>query len=441
MPAARRSATGTRSASRCWTATDLRCSSPALYHADGQIDGEVFIHGSFLQSRMYAAGVTCSDCHEPHSLQLRAEGNAVCGQCHLPGAFDVAEHHHHAPGQPGSQCVDCHMPAKTYMVVDPRHDHGFKVPRPDLAARTGAPDACTGCHEGKDATWAAARIAEWYGPNRRREPIFGETLAADRKGLPGAAQRLVKLGADQTAPAIVRATAVASLEHQLDPSTFPAIQHGLADPDPVVRQAAVSALGNVDPQLRAPALLPLLDDPVRAVRLEAARVLAPVPTLGLPQDQRTRLDAAFADYEAMQSALVERPEGLITLANFYRDRGRLPDAEARLADSIRLHPTFVPAYANLADLMRQQGRDGDGQRILQQGLAVAPRSAELHHAYGLLLIRQQKYRDAVAVAGPRRGLGAGQPPLRLRLRRGPAGDRTGGRGRRCAGAGRPPQPE
>ena len=382
---------------------------PGLYHADGQIDGEVFIHGSFLQSRMYAAGVTCSDCHEPHSLQLRAEGNAVCGQCHLPGAFDVAEHHHHAPGQPGSQCVDCHMPAKTYMVVDPRHDHGFKVPRPDLAARTGAPDACTGCHEGRDATWAAARIAEWYGPNRRRGPIFGETLAADRKGLPGAAQRLVKLGADQTAPAIVRATAVASLEHQLDPSTFPAIQHGLADPDPVVRQAAVSALGNVDPQLRAPALLPLLDDLVRAVRLEAVRVLAPVPALGLPPDQRTRLDAAFADYEAMQSALVERPEGLITLANFYRDRGRLADAEARLADSIRLHPTFVPAYANLADLMRQQGRDGDGQRILQQGLAVAPRSAELHHAFGLLLIRQQKYRDAVAALGRAAGLAPDNP--------------------------------
>ena len=177
----------------------------------------------------------------------------------------------------------------------------------------------------------------------------------------------------------------------------------------MVRLAAASALGNVDPQLRAPALLPLLDDPLRAVRLEAARVLAPVPTLGLPPEQRTRLDAAFADYEAMQGALVERPEGLITLANFYRDRGRLPDAEARLADSIRLHPAFVPAYANLADLMRQQGRDGDGQRILQQGLAVAPGSAELHHVYGLLLIRQQKYRDAVASLGRAAGLAPDNP--------------------------------
>ena len=196
---------------------------PSLYHADGQIDGEVFIHGSFLQSRMYAAGVTCSDCHEPHSLQLRAEGNAVCGQCHLPGAFDVAEHHHHTPGQPGSQCVDCHMPAKTYMVVDPRHDHGFKVPRPDLAARTGAPDACTGCHEGKDASLggcADSRVVRpepapraelrrdaggrSQGPTRRRAtvgqarrgPDCTRHRAGDRGGVVGAPARPVDLPGD-----------------------------------------------------------------------------------------------------------------------------------------------------------------------------------------------------------------------------------------------------
>ena len=369
---------------------------PRLYHADGQIDGEVFIHGSFLQSRMYAAGVTCSDCHEPHGLQLRAEGNAVCSQCHLPAAFDVAEHHHHAPGQPGSQCVDCHMPAKTYMVVDPRRDHGFKIPRPDLATRTGAPDACTGCHEAKDSVWAAVRIAEWYGSDRRREASFGEVLAADRLGQPGAGARLAKIAGDPGMPAIVRATALAGLERRLDRPAFAAVQRGLADPDPMVRLAAVGALGEADPRLRAELALPLLTDPVTAVRLETARILAPVPTGDLAPDQRAALDAAFAAYESAQGKLVDRPEGLITLANFYRERGRLVEAEARLADSIRLHPAFVPAYANLADLMRQQGRDAEGGRVLEQGMAMAPASAELTHAKGLLLIRQQKYPEAVA---------------------------------------------
>ena len=182
----------------------LQLLDPGAYHADGQIDGEVFEYGSFLQSRMHRAGVTCSDCHDPHSLRLRAEGNAVCAQCHQSEAFDTAAHHFHAPGEPGSRCVDCHMPAKTYMVVDPRHDHAFKIPRPDLAGTTGAPDACTGCHVGSDPAWAAERIAEWYGPDRRREPIFGEALGALRAGAPDARTRLLALADDGDQPGIAR---------------------------------------------------------------------------------------------------------------------------------------------------------------------------------------------------------------------------------------------
>ena len=372
---------------------------PGLYHADGQIDGEVYNYGSFLQSKMYRAGVTCSNCHEPHSLKLRADGNAVCGQCHMPSAFDTPAHHFHTAGQPGSQCVDCHMPAKTYMVVDPRHDHGFRVPRPDLDTATGAPDTCTTCHAGKDPAWAAARIAEWYGPKRRREPVFGQTLAADRKGGPGAGAALVRLANDPAAPAIARATAVAGLERHLDQPAFAAIQRGLGDADPMVRLAAVGTLAGLEPQLRGQVALPLVQDPVRAVRLEAARVLAPVQTVGLPADQRAALEAGFAEYEAAQKQLLDRPEGLLTLGNFYRDRGRLPEAEETYATALRLHPGFVPVYANLADLLRLQGRDADGERILQQGLVVAPASAELVHARGLLLIRQKRYADAVMALG------------------------------------------
>lgn len=382
---------------------------PGAYHADGGMDGEVYNYGSFLQSRMYAAGVTCSSCHEPHSLKLRAEGNAVCAQCHQPAVFDVAAHHHHAPGQPGAQCVDCHMPATTYMVVDPRRDHSFKIPRPDLASRTGAPNACTGCHTDRDSAWAAGRIAEWYGPERRREPTFGEALGADRLGRPDAATRLVALAGDQAMPGIARATAVAALERYLDDRSLATVRASLADPDPLVRLAAVGTLGSLDPQQRLALAEPLLDDPVRAVRLDAARVLAPVQTLDLPADRRARLDAGYAAYEQAQSQLVERPEGLVTLANFYRERGRVADAEARLKDSIRLHPGFTPAYGNLADLLRQQGRDQDGETVLEAGLTIAPASADLHHAKGLWLIRQQKYREAVAELGRAAELGPENP--------------------------------
>ena len=172
-----------------------------LYFADGQIHDEVFVYGSFLQSRMHAAGVTCSDCHEPHSAGLRGKGNALCVACHNPtgredfptlplGVFDHPDHHLHEPGSPGSFCVDCHMPARTYMVVDDRRDHGFRVPRPDLAATINAPDACTGCHEDRNPTWAADVLHATFGPPGGH---FGPAFAAGRRGLSNAASALVEV--------------------------------------------------------------------------------------------------------------------------------------------------------------------------------------------------------------------------------------------------------
>ena len=133
-----------------------------LYHADGQIDGEVYEYGSFLQSRMHAAGVTCSNCHDPHSAKLRAEGNALCAQCHLPEKFDVASHYHHRPGNAGAQSVNCHMPTKNYMIVDARRDHSIRVLRSDLSVALGHPNACNQCHADRSAQWAAETVGGWY---------------------------------------------------------------------------------------------------------------------------------------------------------------------------------------------------------------------------------------------------------------------------------------
>ena len=79
------------------------------YFPDGQVLDEVYVYGSYLQSKMHAAGVTCSDCHEPHSLQLREEGNGVCLRCHSAAQFDTAKHHFHAVDgtAPNASTVTC----------------------------------------------------------------------------------------------------------------------------------------------------------------------------------------------------------------------------------------------------------------------------------------------------------------------------------------------
>ena len=189
---------------------------PNLYHADGQIDGEVYEYGSFLQSKMYRAGVTCSDCHEPHSLKIRAPGNALCTRCHAAERFDRPGHSFHKPASTGAQCVACHMPEKTYMVVDPRRDHSIRIPRPDLTVQQGTPNACTQCHRNKSAQWAAGAIAKWNGQERRQEPHYGQNLYAGQEHEAGASGQLASLARDKTQPGIVRATGLSLLREHAD---------------------------------------------------------------------------------------------------------------------------------------------------------------------------------------------------------------------------------
>jgi hypothetical protein len=178
---------------------------PGLYHPDGQQRDEVYVWGSFLQSRMHRMGVTCGDCHEPHGAKLRAEGNAVCAKCHVPAKYDAPAHHFH---QAGARCVDCHMPTENYMVVDPRRDHSFRVPRPDLSVSLGVPNACSACHADKGAKWAAAALVKRYGHRPEGFQRFAATLAE------GASIDLAALAADVSQPEIARASALAALERQ-----------------------------------------------------------------------------------------------------------------------------------------------------------------------------------------------------------------------------------
>ncbi|MGE0649288.1 MAG: tetratricopeptide repeat protein [Alphaproteobacteria bacterium] len=357
-----------------------------LYFADGQIRDEVYEYGSFLQSRMFHEGVTCSDCHEPHSATLRAPGNAVCTQCHAEETFATAEHHHHAMDSAGAECASCHMPERTYMVVDPRHDHSMRIPRPDLSVSLKTPNACNGCHADESAQWAADHVSRWAGTPKPGFQRFAQALSDGVLGAPGAREHLLALATDPAHPGIARASALDRLDRIDSPASLAALRQLLEDPDPLVRRAAVEAYRSA-PAMALPDLLPLLDDPVRDVRLAVSFQLAAIPPQELRIDARLRRERGIEEYIAAQRANADRPEAHHNLGGLFMTLGRITEAEASLRTALATDAAFVPAAVTLADLYRASGRDAEGEPVLRAMIARQPQEPAPHHALGLWLIR------------------------------------------------------
>jgi Flp pilus assembly protein TadD len=383
-----------------------------LYYADGQMKDEVYNYGSFLQSRMYAAGVTCSDCHDAHDQKVKVGRDDVCSSCHQPERFAARSHHFHKEKGKGASCVACHMRTETYMVVDARHDHSLRVPRPDLTVELGsdaAPNACNDCHADKTAQWAASWTRRWYPRGRQTQPHYGQAIQAGRRYGPGAEAALLGVFRDPKAPGIVRATAVSLLGPYLSPESLPALQKAAADPDPLVRLGAATVLDALPPPERGRVGIALLWDPVRAVRVEAAGAFADVPDAELSTEQRAALDRALDDFFLAQRTNAERPESHVNLGIVYAKRGQRAEARRAYEAALRLAPWFVPAYVNLADLMRTEGKDDEGERLLRRALSVDPGNAAVRHALGLLLVRRGRPADARAELARAAELAPGDP--------------------------------
>ncbi len=366
-----------------------------LYHADGQQREEVYTYGSFLESRMYHRGVTCSDCHDPHTQRLRAPGNATCTQCHLPAKYDAASHHHHTAGTPQASCASCHMPATTYMQIDPRRDHSIRIPRPDLTMTVGTPNACASCHAARDARWADSAVRAWYGPERKGFQRFAREFAADDSDAADAATGLRRIAADTSQSAIARASALARLAARADATDAELAASAMRDRDPLIRLAALQLLEGLPPAARLGATA-LLGDSLRAIRMQAAWLLAPAVERLTRDDDRAAFARARDEFIASQRFNADRAEHRTTLGTFFMTLGRADDAAAEYRAAITLAPQFAPAYVNLADLERSRGREPEAERVLRDGLARAPGDARLHHALALSLARAGRSADAVS---------------------------------------------
>ena len=384
--------------------------SPILYEIDGKIKDEVFEYGSFVQSRMYEAGVRCTTCHEPHTAKLRLEGNALCTQCHNPSApksradvntsalqakdYDSVEHHRHKPRSPAAQCISCHMPARYFMVADLRHDHSFSIPNPVQAKQLGHPDACLSCHQEMPIEQLLGESKPQLTASGQHDGGYVDALYKARRGEPGAAEALIKQISRTDIPAIRKATLLAELHQYPSFQAQQAALQALTDPSPQVRETAINSLETLaNAREKSRWISPLLNDPVKAVRIAAAWQLVSAET-----DQTSfnpSLLKALKEYEDSHLSLLERPEANLNLAELYRRTGRFEQIEPALRQALKREPKYPPAKILLAQWIEQQGDSRKAQELLQTALDQSPESADLHYALAMHLIKAGQREQAL----------------------------------------------
>ncbi|MEX0329060.1 MAG: multiheme c-type cytochrome [Ruegeria sp.] len=361
-------------------AYNLAVLRPGLYHPDGQILDEVYVYGSFLQSKMYDKGVGCMGCHEPHRAELRAEGNGVCTQCHSPAGnpdfptlklvdYDTPQHHHHAEGSDGAQCKSCHMIERVYMGVDGRHDHSFRVPRPDLGL---GEDACTDCHTDQDQDWAARAIERWFPESDHRGVHFSAAFQAASTGQLQDPAALTSIAENPEFAGIIRATALYLLQNFESPEVASSLAASLSDPDPLVRANAVALQGAAPIPDRIARLEPLLSDSSRNVRLAAAKEFLLIPPNALSPDQRPQVQQAVTDWQRSTSHRLDFPETHLVLGGLALSLRNAQAAEGAFREVVALDPQRAEAWPMIVQLAHINRGPQAAVEALGEGLSILP---------------------------------------------------------------------
>ena len=360
--------------------------SPLYWH-DGQILDEVYVYGSFMQSKMAQAGVVCSNCHNPHSNKLVAEGNAVCTQCHKSETYDAPAHHRHSVTSAGSACVECHMPSQIYMGVDARRDHSMRIPRPDISLSIGSPNACTQCHEDKSDAWAYDALQTWGVNGRFTDLSLAKARHSADRGDMRALPTLESIVTDNSQSDLMRASIIEQLGNLGSRQLPNAAAMLLRSDSPVLRASAVRALRGVEPVQRYLMLRPFIRDLSLSVRMEVAQLLAGIPASELRAQDIADLEPLFEEYLAVQNDHLDMPSVQLQLANFWIDRDDSTKATAALEEALRLNSQLEPAIVNLVDILRRDDKNEEASALLSRSIERIPESGSLWFSQGLHLIR------------------------------------------------------
>jgi len=379
------------------------------YQPDGQILDEDYVYGSFLQSKMYANGVKCNDCHNVHSGKTLYQNNKLCHKCHEPNIYDTKKHHFHKykdeKGKPiilsnkkievgkGALCVNCHMPGQYYMGIDFRRDHSIRIPRPDLTISIKTPNACNNCHSDKTPQWANSHINKWY--RTKRTQHYGTTFASARKSEPKAEKDLIKIAKDKMLPIIVRATAFSLMNRYNSEAIKKTVQFGLKEAEASIREAALRVYSNSNMTEFKRDLLELLNDSVKAVRAEAAIRISELPKDEIPTDYVNLFNKALTEYKEMNLYMADFPSGRMNLGIMYANQNKLTAAAKQYEEAIKVDSLFFPAKANLAIIYNQLDKNDKAEILLRDLVKNHHELSESYYYLGLLLAEKKNFTEAI----------------------------------------------
>jgi len=368
---------------------------PGLYYPDGQILDEVFVYTSFRGSRMGHSGVTCTDCHDPHTLKtiLPVENNALCMRCHSSGLdnapiIEPLQHSFHQPGSTGTQCVACHMPETPYMQRDPRRDHGFLLPDPLMTQRLGIPNACSNCHADESLEWAVEWSEKWYGEKlaKSRQRQRAEAIHAAYNNLEEAKEKLLAAGETADIP-YWRATYAGLLrDHGHEPDAAAWLRAQLDHENPIVRERALRSLvfapGGVDLARAA------LQDESRSVRLTAMGILF--------QHGETVTDPALREeWQAYLEFNADRPQSAIMLAMELYRKQQTRTAKAAVEHATKLdrgNPELLRQAAVIMSIMNDPAK---AEEYLLTATALNPDNPMIYYSLALLLAEKGEMQAAI----------------------------------------------
>lgn len=346
------------------------------FYPDGQVRDEDFELTAFLSSKMSQAGVSCLDCHEPHTYKNILSGNALCLRCHgtpIPPApkIDPQTHSFHKPDTAGFYCVDCHMPQTAYMQRHLRRDHGFGIPDPLMTIKFNIPNACNRCHTNQTAQWSLEYVEKWYGEKMNRwsrERTIA--IAHGKEGESEAVSGLLKIFKTEKIP-LWRAAAINLLKRwSFNPEALNAILSASEDDSPLVRAMSARAL---EPFAQNPDSVPyaalkrLLNDKSRSVRVQAAWALRS------SLDTNSLAGKELVEYMNYNS---DQPAGLLQWGVFYFDRGEPRKAVDIFKKAILWETNSAPLHYSLAICYSALGKAEEAVVELETACRYAPRNPE-----------------------------------------------------------------